>query len=177
MATKTDPKEPKFLIVTNLTNQLRIVGSEDPDRADIVVQAYESVAVSPTGWLDDQNLESSVSDGTVATSRGDKRPPKIPPMPGTLVDSREINAVKEIVLAPFHGGENRVGAEDFIRMVPRNELQAGHPIDVKWLKDRQRPILNVALAWLKAWGRDDEDSKLKIAALTEQINYITQMTQ
>lgn len=173
-------KTGKYLVVTNHTDSLYIVAADDPDRREqsLTVEPYGQVAVLASVWAGDINLAASVATGKLSVTESDQKPAKLARMPGNLKDARDRNAAEQIVYGPLESSEVRVGARDYITAEPRDWNRAGQPINVKWLKERHRPVLQVAANWIRLLGWDQNDflgSREKLRLIEQRITEINDL--
>jgi hypothetical protein len=140
-------KEPKFLNVSNVTEQIVIIPPDDREtvKADIVLQPKATVSVKRVDWLDSGTLASTIEAGRIVVTDSDVRVRPFPLRPPTAQtgNPKIDNMIWQIVF-----GEAEL-AKQFIQAKPTHVARAGQPVNVEWLKTTGWALLNGALDWLR----------------------------
>jgi hypothetical protein len=144
---KTKGQEPKFLNVTNVTDQIVIIPPDDREvvKEDIVLQPRATVSVTRAGWLDSGTLTSTIEAGRIVVTDSDVRARPLPLRPSSAQtgNPKVDNMIWQIVF-----GEAEL-AKQFINATPTHIARAGQPMNVEWLKTTGWALLNGALDWLR----------------------------
>ena len=165
-------RERRYQVIANRTDKIIVLRHPTGAVADVVLAVRGAAVIDPDVWdpVDVPQLRSLIETGAVELYDRDSRPEIRNPLDGVKWPDNPIDAAiaKEIVLT-----NNETLAQEHIMMSPQNERVAGAPLDIAFLRQRQRPILVAALQALERM--DDPRVAARIELIKQRIEEIDKM--
>lgn len=164
----------EYTVIYNLTDRVIVLSHPDfipGDVRDVIIGVKSHAVVDGDLWNPDRVpfLRTLVERGDVEIVKTSQRP-SIPDLSGVPMPSRLMDqvAVRHIVFT-----DDDESAMEYINMEPIQENVAGNPVDIRFLRERQKPILIAALEMMKRLNRPEH--KARIEAIEKRIEEIDKM--